>query len=716
MSSEVEPDRAPPGRDQESHRLLLEALSHGIQENDCQGMITYSNRAHHLILGYEPGELVGRAIWDFQPSATERASLRDYFFRLVEEQPLPAPYVTRCRKEDGTLVDLQIDWNYMYYPDGTLKGFISLITDITDRRRAEEALCQRTQGLATLLEVSENLAETLDMQHILQATVDGVTKLVGLDTAAVYLLEEEMLHLWATTPPLPPQFPAELRVAHLADHPHLGKAISSGRAVLVPDIRGVDLTPAERSITEQRNLRTVLYLPLIVDEKAMGAFIVGSIEEPSELSDAALDLSHTLANLAALAVRNAQLYQDGQNYAAQLEETLADRIRAEEERNRLQAQLLQVQKMESLGQLAGGIAHDFNNILVPIIGYVELGMRKLSPDDKLYGDLKQIYEAAERAAALTRQILAYSRKQVLEMRPTDVNELVVGFGKMLRRLIGENIQLQTNLAPSVELIMADRGQLEQVLMNLALNARDAMPEGGQLTIETDNVFLDEQYAENHIGMQPGPYVMLAVSDTGQGMSSETQRHIFEPFFSTKEKGEGTGLGLATVFGIVKQHQGNIGVYSEPGKGSVFKIYLPQAAQVEQIVESTGMTEQLSLYGKETVLVVEDDALVSNLVCETLETYGYQVLKAKSPKQGLQRAASHPTPIDLLLTDVIMPQMNGQELYQKMTRVEPEIKVLYMSGYTDSVIVHHGMLEEGIHFLQKPFTVRDLVQKVRVALS
>jgi signal transduction histidine kinase/CheY-like chemotaxis protein len=502
----------------------------------------------------------------------------------------------------------------------------------------------------------------------------------------------------------------------LADHPHIGKAISSGGAVLVLDIRSVDLTPAERSITEQRNLRTVLYLPLIADEKAMGAFIVGSIEKLSELSEAELDLSHTLANLAALAVRNAQLYRDGQNYAAQLEETLADRIRAEEERKNLQAQLLQAQKMESLGQLAGGIAHDFNNILVPIIGYVELGMRKLSADDKLHDDLKQIYQAAKRAAALTRQILAYSRKQVLKMRPTDANELVIDFSKMLRRLIGENIQLQTTLAPSLPPIMADAGQLEQILMNLALNARDAMPEGGQLTIETDSVFLDEPYAKKHIGVQPGPYVVIAVSDTGEGMSAETRQRIFEPFFSTKEKGEGTGLGLATVFGIVKQHQGNIWVYSEPGKGTVFKIYLPQAAQVAQPVEPTDVTEPTSLYGKETVLVVEDDALVNNLVCETLEAYGYEILRAKGPKQGLQRAASHPAPIDLLLTDVILPQMNGRELYQEVMLIEPGIKVLYMSGYTDNVIVHRGILEEGVHLLQKPFTIRDLVQKVRMALS
>jgi signal transduction histidine kinase/CheY-like chemotaxis protein len=614
------------------------------------------------------------------------------------------------------LVDLQIDWNYVHHPDGALKGFISVITDITDRKKAEESLCQRTQGLATLLEVSKGFAETLDMQHVLQATVDGVTKLVGLDTAAVYLLNDEMLHLWATTPPLPPQFPEELRVAYLADHPHINKAISSGMPVLVPDITNVALTSAERSVVEQRNLRTVLYLPLIADEKALGAFIVGSIEQPSALSDAELGLSHTLANLAALAVRNAQLYKDGQNYAIRLEETLADRIQAEEDRKNMQAQLLQAQKVESLGRLAGGIAHDLNNILVPIIGYVELGMGQLSPDDKLYHDLQQVREAAGRAAGLTRQILAYSRKQVLEMKPTDVNELVVGFTGMLRRLIGEDIELQVFLAPSPHLIMADKGQLEQTLMNLAVNARDAMPEGGHLTIETDNVFLDEEYAQKHIEVQPGPYVMIAVSDTGHGMSAETKQHIFEPFFSTKEQGEGTGLGLATVFGVVKQHQGNIQVYSEPGSGSTFKIYLPQITQPGQFGEPTSITEPVSLYGKETVLVVEDEDMVCNLVCETLEAYGYNVLKARNPDEGLQRAADYPNPIHLLLTDVILPHINGQQLYQRVMRVRPGIRVLYMSGYTDNVIVHHGVLDKRVNFLQKPFTIRHLLQKVRMALG
>lgn len=706
----------PPSKEnEESHRLLLDTLTHGVQQNDCNGVITYSNRAHHGILGYEPGELIGKKIWDVQPSASERDSLKDFFNHLVKEQPSPAPYVTISKRKDESLVDLQIDWNYVRNPAGNLKGFISVITDITERKKAEASLGQRTQGLATLLEVSKSLAETLDVQHVLQATVDGVTKLIGLDTAAVYLLENEILNLWATVPPLPPQFPDELRLAPLADHPHARKAIDAGKPVFVADITKVDLTPAERSAAERRDLRTMLYVPLVADEKAMGVFIVGSIQKPSYLTDAELDLARTLANLAALAVRNAQLYKEGQNNAIQLEEALTERIRAEGEREKLQAQLLQSQKMESVGRLAGGIAHDFNNILVPIIGYVELGMMNLSPENKLYNDLNRVREAAERAAGLTQQILAYSRKQILEMKPTDLNKLVGDFTKMLRRLIGEDIELQTFLSPSLQLIMADKGQLGQILMNLAVNARDAMPDGGQLTIETNNVFLDEKYTEKHVGVQSGSYVMVAVSDTGLGMSVETQEHIFEPFFSTKEQGVGTGLGLATVFGIVKQHQGSIWVYSEPNNGTTFKIYLPQITDMKPKIDSPTVVKPISFYGTETVLVVEDEAIVRELVCETLESYGYEVLQANHPDEGLHYAQVHQTPIHLLLTDVIMPKMNGRELYQKVIQVRPETKVLYMSGYTDNVIVHHGILEEQINFLQKPFTINNLMQKVKLAL-
>jgi PAS domain S-box-containing protein len=382
---------------------------------------------------------------------------------------------------------------------------------------------------------------------------------------------------------------------------------------------------------------------------------------------------------------------------------------------KLEEHFRQAQKMEAIGRLAGGIAHDFNNLLVPIVGYAELGMVNLSPSDKLYANLQRIHEAGKRAADLTQQILAFGRKQVLEMKALDLNEIVANFEKMMRRLIREDIILITILTPSRLPVRADPAQIEQILMNLVVNARDAMPQGGNLTVETGNIFLDEQYAQKHIEVQPGPYVLLAVSDTGIGMDAEIRERIFEPFFTTKTQGQGTGLGLATVFGIVKQHGGNIWVYSEPGQGTTFKIYLPQAENITE-THVSATTQPVSIYGTETVLVVEDESTVRQLVCETLAAHGYRVLEAKSPAEGIELAAGYKDTLHLVLTDVVMPQMNGRQLYEEVAAIHPEIRVLYMSGYADNVIVHHGILEENVKLLQKPFTVHGLTQKVRAALS
>jgi signal transduction histidine kinase/ActR/RegA family two-component response regulator len=377
----------------------------------------------------------------------------------------------------------------------------------------------------------------------------------------------------------------------------------------------------------------------------------------------------------------------------------------------LEAQYRQSQKMEAIGQLAGGIAHDFNNLLVPILGYADLGMRKLSPENALYTDLARIREAGKRAAALTRQILAFSRKQILQVQPLNLNTIVKEFSTMLRRLLRDNINLQLILPPEPGWIEADKTQIEQVLMNLVINAQQAMLNGGELIIETTNVVLDKQYAQKRIEIQPGNYVMMAVSDTGCGMDKETQQRIFEPFFTTKKKDKGTGLGLATVFGIVKQHGGSIWVYSEINQGTTFKIYFPRIKE-GSYPSTTETAEITTVFGTETILVVEDEEAVRRLVCETLEAHGYTVIETKNPTHALKMAAAHKKPIHLLLTDVIMPEMNGVELYQTLKEIRPHIKVLYMSGYTDNAIVHHGILKASVHFLQKPFTIHSLTQKVR----
>ncbi|MCG3209516.1 MAG: Sensor histidine kinase RcsC [Anaerolineae bacterium] len=407
---------------------------------------------------------------------------------------------------------------------------------------------------------------------------------------------------------------------------------------------------------------------------------------------------------------------DGQPAALVLAQDITDRKQLEEENVKLTTQFYQAQKMEAIGQLAGGIAHDFNNLLVPIMGYAEMGQMTLSPDDPLQANFNHISQAADRAANLTRQILAFSRQQILEMKVLDLNQVVTDFQEMLGRLLPESINLHIHLNPRLRLITADQGQLEQVLMNLAINARDAMPGGGVLTIETDLAPLDQAYASLHSGAKPGLYVLLAISDTGHGMDAATQQRIFEPFFTTKGRGHGTGLGLATVFGIIKQHQGNIWVYSEPGQGTTFKIYLPVVSdqRIQSPVHKDTPIDQLT--GSETVLIVEDEDGVRQLVIHALQACGYQVLEAASPAQALELVAGYTEVIHLLLTDVIMPEMNGRQLYTRLVQQRPDLLVLFMSGYTDNVIVHHGALDPDVAFLAKPFSMQTLLQKVREVLK
>ncbi len=380
----------------------------------------------------------------------------------------------------------------------------------------------------------------------------------------------------------------------------------------------------------------------------------------------------------------------------------------------LEEQLRQAQKMEAVGMLAGGVAHDFNNLLTIITGYTQLILNSLRSDDPNRHSAEQVMKAGERAAALTNQLLAFSRRQVLQLRVLDLNRAVASLGTMLQRLIGEDIDLRLELRPETGRVNADAGQLEQVLMNLAVNARDAMPTGGTLTIETANVNLDETYAGRHIAVKPGPYVLLAVSDTGSGMDEDTRKRLFEPFFTTKAPGKGTGLGLSTVFGIVKQSGGSLEVYSEPGRGSSVKIYLPRVDQPVS-VEAAGRGRP-SLRGTETILLVEDDEMVRNLVRETLEREGYKVIGAADPVEAQRIADAHRGKIQLLITDVVMPRLSGKELAKALVERRPAMKVLYMSGYTDSAIVNSGILQKEVAFLQKPFTPAALTSKVRDVLE
>jgi len=394
---------------------------------------------------------------------------------------------------------------------------------------------------------------------------------------------------------------------------------------------------------------------------------------------------------------------------------ITERRRTEEALKEKEEQLRQAQKMEAIGRLAGGVAHDFNNILTAVSGYSELLLMQLPPESQEHLEVQEIHKAAARAASLTRQLLAFSRKQVIQPRPLNLNEAISSLEGMLRRLIGEDIDLAVSPGEGLGLVLADAGQMEQVIVNLALNARDAMPRGGKLTLETANVDLDSSYARTHLDVEPGPYVMLAVSDSGQGMDAEVRSRIFEPFFTTKELGKGTGLGLSMIYGIVKQNRGHIWVYSEPGQGTTFKIYLPR---MQQPVEADGLHLRPAVLagGRETVLLVEDDEVVRRVVGKMLQRQGYQVLEVADGREALETSDTHPEPIHLILTDVVMPGMSGPELAVRVTQKYPEIKVLFMSGHTENTIVQHGVLEPGVDFIQKPFKYDDLMRRVREVLD
>ena len=394
---------------------------------------------------------------------------------------------------------------------------------------------------------------------------------------------------------------------------------------------------------------------------------------------------------------------------------ITERKRIEEEKAVLQEQLRQSQKMEAVGQLAGGIAHDFNNLLTVIRGYSQLSLNELQKQDPLWENMEEIGKAADRASELTHQLLAFSRRQLLEFKVIDLNSLVQGMEKMLRRMIREDIELMIYPGENLGKIKVDPGQIEQVIMNLAVNAKDAMPSGGKLVLETANVELDEGFVRSHLGSKPGRYVRLSVTDTGCGMSKEVRERVFEPFFTTKEKGKGTGLGLSTVYGIMKQSGGYIWVLSELGRGASLEVYLPWVDATVEVLKEKVKREGI-LQGNETILVVEDEEMVRKLAVHVLKKQGYKVLEAPHGGDALLVCERHPEPIQLVITDVVMPGMCGPELIERLRQVRQDFRVMYMSGHADESVVDYGVQEGEMEFIQKPFTIKGLARKVREVLD
>jgi signal transduction histidine kinase len=581
----------------------------------------------------------------------------------------------------------------------------------------------RLQGvslrLAALLELSMELTTRHEAEHLLQIFAAAARDIVGARYAGLGMLADDgrsLRHLVGLG--------LEEAVVGRVGGPTpaegwIGRILADQRSVRVAGRNGevLDELPSGHPA-----VGSFLGVPILSSQGTLGWFYLAEKVGGKEFSDDDEQITATLAAQVAVAYENARLYEDLQRHAAHLQLEIAERNRAQEalrEREegfrQLESQLIQAQKMEAVGRLAGGVAHDFNNLLTVILGYSELLARQVADDQRLRQEVEEIRGAAERAAGLTSQLLAFSRRQVIVPEVLDLNAVISNLGKMLCRLIGEDVNLKTVLGEPVGRVRADAGQIEQVIMNLAVNSRDAMPAGGALVIETRDVEVDDTCASDHTGVEPGSFVVLEVADTGVGMDDEVLSHLFEPFFTTKEMGKGTGLGLATVYGIVKQSGGHISVKSEPGRGTAFRIYLPRTDDSEPSSPPVFATDP-SHVADETLLVAEDDPKILKLAGEILEEAGYVTLKARSAEQALDLARRHDGTIHLLLTDMVMPEMDGARLAECLAAERPCLRTLYMSGYTDRPVAEQGQRHPGSVLLRKPFTPDGLLRKVREVLD
>jgi PAS domain S-box-containing protein len=752
---------------EERYKGLVDSAFDGVVIHQDLTIVS-ANRAYAEMFGYTVDELVGRKVLDLTPPEH-----RDFVFsKISSEQAL---YETIGLRKDGTHINIEISSKDCVYEGERAR--LAAVRDITERKRAETQLrfqkslleSQTEAALDGILVAStrgdilyfnKHFAELWNIpEHVLRTHSDKA----ALD----YVLDQL---------PDPQEFLAGIE--HLYEHPteesHDEIPLKDGRtfdrysAPIKSDENEYygrvwffrDIT--ERKQAEEKLRRQLDFTEAITTSMGEGIYALDERGRVTLMNPAAeATLGWTAGELLGQRMHDVVhfRYEDGthrpKNECPLLGvidsgKTIAidddvftrkdgsifhvsytsspivseDRIvgavltfRDITERRLLEAQLQQSQKMEAIGQLAGGVAHDFNNLLTAINGYSSLALRRTDAHEPIKGYLEEIKKAGDRAANLTRQLLAFGRKQMLQPIALNLNDVIADINKMLRRLIGEDIRLRAKLDPSLRRIKADPGQIEQVIVNLAVNARDAMPNGGDLTIETANFEADCDYATTHIGIAPGSYVMLAVSDNGIGMDEHTKARIFEPFFTTKEKGRGTGLGLSTVYGIVKQSGGNIWVYSEVNQGAVFKVYLPRLVDASEpeieIAEEAGSEAG----GSETILLVEDEDVVRGLAREVLEHAGYEVLEASSGKEAIRLCNDeNHTAINLLLTDVVMPEMSGPELAKRLTLLRPGIRVLFMSGYTDEAIVQHGIVDSNVEFFSKPFSPALLTRKVREVLD
>lgn len=678
---------------QERNRAIVDTALDGVITIDAAGIVTEWNRQATAIFGWAREEAMGRLLSETIIPERDReahaSGIREYLKAGV------GPVLNRrieiaARHRDGH--EFPVELAVSPARIGETYIFSAFVRDITDRRRAE-------RRLASQYAVTRVLSESITLEQAVPKIIQAVGESLEWDLGVFWRLEKQSgtlrcLNYWQVATSTTDEFITEVQSQVFKPGVGLpGRILESGSPVWIRDV-SMDPTFIRADLAAKTGVRSAFGFPIRI-----GGDIEGVIEFFShQVRESDPELISMIADV------GLKIGQFG------------ERTRAEEALRQTEAQLRQAQKMEAVGRLAGGVAHDFNNLLTVIRGYSELILSRLAPEDPARREMDEVKKAADRAAGLTSQLLAFSRRQFVAAKVLDLNALVLNMDGMLRRLLGEDVvELSADLDPKLWAIKADPGQIEQVIMNLAVNARDAMPTGGKLTIQTRNVTIGKGTRRQTVILDPGAYVLLEMRDTGQGMSEETQAHLFEPFFTTKEKGKGTGLGLSTVYGIVKQSGGTIAIESKMGQGTVCKIYFPKVNEAVQAVPSVAGSISRAT-GRETILVVEDDPSVRGLVQETLRLSGYEVLVARHGIEALLTGAKHLGPIHLLLTDVAMPQMSGPEVAEKLTVVRPELKVLYMSGYPDHPVFDQGGGKRDTAFLHKPFTPNVLTQKVRDVLD
>jgi PAS domain S-box-containing protein len=753
-------------RSEERYREVVDNANDIVYTHDLAGNFTSLNRAGERITGYTRAEALKlNMVQVIVPEDMARA--REMIQRKLSGEAEGSTYELEIVAKDGRRVPLEVS-SRLIRRDGVPVGVQGFGRDISERRQADEALCGSEERFRALVENSADAIVLVDATGTVLYQSHSAERIVGYtaeerrgrnalelvhpdDRLSVakklgecrarageivlakfrgHRKDGQLLHLEGTAANHlhePAVRAIVINYRDVTEREHAAEAlrVSEERFRLVSRATNDavwDLDIAAGTVWWSDSVRTLF--GFAADEVGRDAtwwadrVHADDRDRVLATSQAALDQGEASWSAEfrfrrgdgsyARVVDRAYILRNAEGRAVRMLGSMMDVT----ERRSLEEQLVQAQKMEAVGRLAGGIAHDFNNLLTAILGYGDLMMPKLH-DPTLRGKMQEIRKAAERASALTRQLLAFSRKQVLVPEVVPVASLIGEMSKMLRRLIGEDIELVTPMLPAAAAVRADPGQLEQVLMNLAVNSRDAMPRGGKLTIEVAVVEPDDAFCKDHPDVAPGPQVVISVTDTGVGMDAEVRKHIFEPFFTTKELGRGTGLGLATVYGIVKQSGGHIEVDTAPARGTTFRIFLPA---VEAPRPAPALSLDAVVGGSETVLLVEDEAALRSLAQEILREQGYKVLAAGSGAEALELAHSHKAPIHLLVTDVVMPGMDGRELADRLVPVHAETRCLFMSGYTDDAVVRRGVREEGVPFLQKPFTIDALALKVREVLD